>query len=84
MNIPMPPLRIQISKTADGKQDYLQILSSDQFSLNIVLISSEITVTDGRIPPSAARRSGKVICAHDRLNEDGICRACGADCRGIG
>ncbi len=23
-------------------------------------------------------------CAHDRLNEDGICRACGADCRGIG
>lgn len=22
-------------------------------------------------------------CPHDRLNEDGICRACGQDCRGI-
>lgn len=22
-------------------------------------------------------------CGHDRLNEDGICRACGADRRGI-
>lgn len=23
-------------------------------------------------------------CRHDRLNEDGYCRQCGADCRGIG
>ncbi len=23
-------------------------------------------------------------CKHERLNEDGYCRACGADCRGIG
>ncbi len=23
-------------------------------------------------------------CRHSRLNEDGICRSCGADCRGIG
>lgn len=23
-------------------------------------------------------------CNHDRLNEDGICRTCGKDCRGIG
>lgn len=23
-------------------------------------------------------------CSHDRLNEDGICRGCGRDCRGIG
>ena len=22
-------------------------------------------------------------CPHDRLNEDGMCRRCGADCRGI-
>lgn len=22
-------------------------------------------------------------CEHERLNEDGICRRCGADCRGI-
>ena|ERR1700683_3378328 len=24
------------------------------------------------------------MCPHDRLDEDGICRRCGADCRGIG
>lgn len=23
-------------------------------------------------------------CSHERLNEEGICRACGQDCRGIG
>ena len=23
-------------------------------------------------------------CDHERLNEEGACRACGADCRGIG
>lgn len=23
-------------------------------------------------------------CRHERLNEEGICRACGRDCRGIG
>ena len=26
--------------------------------------------------------NGKV-CRHDRLDEDGICRACGEDCRGV-
>lgn len=24
------------------------------------------------------------MCKHERLTEDGICRSCGADCRGIG
>jgi hypothetical protein len=24
-----------------------------------------------------------VRCSHDRLTEEGICRACGEDCRGI-
>lgn len=23
-------------------------------------------------------------CRHERLNEEGICRVCGSDCRGIG
>jgi len=47
----LPPLRIQVTKTADGKLDYLQITSSDQFSVNIVLIAEEITVEDCREPP---------------------------------
>lgn len=24
------------------------------------------------------------VCKHERLNEEGICRSCGADCRGVG
>jgi hypothetical protein len=35
----LPPLNIQVTKTADGARDYVQITSSDQFSVNIVLIS---------------------------------------------
>lgn len=53
----LPPLRIQVTKTADGKLDYLQITSSDQFSLNIVLIAEEITVEDCREPPKPQTKS---------------------------
>lgn len=47
--IPIPKLTIQISKTADGIHNYLQILSGDQFVLNIVLIAGEIVVDDKRL-----------------------------------
>jgi hypothetical protein len=30
------------------------------------------------------RRAESNLCPHERLNEDGICRRCGSDCRGIG
>jgi hypothetical protein len=26
----------------------------------------------------------QIVCAHERLDEDGICRQCGADKRGLG
>lgn len=42
------PLLVTINKTADGSSDYMQIISVDQFSLNIVLISPQITVNDVR------------------------------------
>lgn len=41
-------LTITISKTANGKSDYVQIMSKDQFSINIVLIAGKITVEDTR------------------------------------
>lgn len=41
-------LNVTISKTAQGDRDYLQIMSEDQFSVNIVLISEEIKVEDSR------------------------------------
>lgn len=48
VNISLPPLTITVSTTADGKHDYLQIVSEDQFSLNIVLIAQQITIRDAR------------------------------------
>ena len=42
------PLSITVTKTSDGQDDYVQITSADQFSVNIVLISSKITVKDAR------------------------------------
>ena len=40
-------LSIFISKTADGKQDYLQILTPDQLTVNIVLVG-KVTLEDLR------------------------------------
>ncbi len=41
-------LKISVSKTADGTKDYLQIMSDDMFSTNIVLIADKITINDAR------------------------------------
>lgn len=40
-------LNITITKTADGLQDYIQIMSDDCISINIVLVG-EIVVQDHR------------------------------------
>ena len=48
MNVTLPPFTITVTKTADGKSEYCQISSEDQFSLNIVLISGKITIQDAR------------------------------------
>ena len=40
-------LEVRIQKARDGR-DYLQIMSEDQVSINIVLISEKITVLDQR------------------------------------
>lgn len=39
---------ITISKTSNGKAEYLQVLSVDQFSLNLTAVASKITVKDMR------------------------------------
>lgn len=51
----LPVLTITVTKTANGQQDYVQIMSGDQFSLNIVLIANKITVEDRRLarPPES-------------------------------
>jgi len=39
---------VTVSKTANGKQDYMQIISEDQFNTNIVLIADIIEIKDVR------------------------------------
>ncbi len=41
-------LDVTITKTSTGKSDYIQIMSNDQVSVNIVLVAEEINVTDYR------------------------------------
>ncbi|KKK60045.1 hypothetical protein LCGC14_3028270 [marine sediment metagenome] len=43
-------LNVTITKTADGKQDYIQIMSDDIISVNIVLVADKIKVEDHRGP----------------------------------
>ncbi len=39
---------VTVTKTSDGSRDYVQIISSDQFTVNVVLIADEIEVRDKR------------------------------------
>lgn len=48
MNQAPKKLVISLSKTSDGQHEYLQILSTDQFSLNIVLIAEKFDIVDRR------------------------------------
>jgi len=41
-------LTITISKTSDGKRDYMQVTSDDYTSVNIVLLAEKIVVEDKR------------------------------------
>ena len=43
-------LNVTITKTADGKQDYIQIMSDDAISVNVVLVVDSIKVEDHRKP----------------------------------
>ena len=44
----MNKLNATISKTSNGKQDYLQVISEDMVSVNIVLIADKIEIKDHR------------------------------------
>ena len=41
-------LTIVLSKTANGQHDYVQIMSRDMITTNIVLVANEIVVEDKR------------------------------------
>jgi len=41
-------LNIQITKTSDGKQEYIQIMSADMVTVNVVLVADRIVMQDMR------------------------------------
>lgn len=41
-------LNVSITKTSDGKLDYIQIMSDDMIAINVVLVAEEIKVEDHR------------------------------------
>lgn len=45
----IPKLTVTITKTATGQHDYVQIMSGDNFTVNVVLIAGEIVVQDHRV-----------------------------------
>ena len=48
---PISDLRITITKTANGAHEYVQIMSGDNFTVNVVLIADRIEVIDSRPKP---------------------------------
>lgn len=50
--------KITLTKTADGLQDYVQIISEDQFSVNIVLLG-EFKLKDSRTVLLPAKRKNE-------------------------
>jgi len=49
-------IRVQISKTADGTGDYMQAMSEDGLSINVVLVAGEIVLRDDRPLPKKVKQ----------------------------
>ena len=45
-------LTITVSKTANGLKDYVQVMSGDAVSVNVVLIADRIKIIDSRSAPN--------------------------------
>jgi len=41
-------LKVLVSKTSHGDQDYLQIMSDDTVSVNVVLVAEKVEIEDAR------------------------------------
>lgn len=53
---PLQKLKITVTKTSNGQDEYVQIMSGDQFTVNVVLIASEIEIVDTRPQPKKVRK----------------------------
>jgi hypothetical protein len=44
-------LKVTVTKTSSGGQDYIQIMSDDMLSVNVVLVAEQIQIDDLRRKP---------------------------------
>ena len=49
-------LNVTVTKTADLKAEYIQIMSDDQMTVNVVVIANRITIADMRSAKPAKRK----------------------------
>jgi len=50
-------IKVIISKTAQGTSEFLQVMSDDLVSVNMMLVAQEITVNDVREKKRRAKRA---------------------------
>ena len=74
-------LRFAIFAALDKGIKPLEILSVATLAISVWQSATEAPATDPPASPNSGRTEQP--CEHVRLNEDGICRTCGADRRGI-
>jgi len=53
-------LNVTITKTADGRRDYIQIMSADQISVNIVFVADRINIQDHRVIKGKWKKGGRL------------------------
>lgn len=51
-------LKVTITKTSNGLCDYIQVMSEDMITVNVVLVAAQIEVVDMR-PERAVKRKAK-------------------------
>lgn len=49
-------IKITVTKTSDGMNEYVQLMSADQLSLNVIAIAQKIEILDAREIKPAPRR----------------------------
>lgn len=52
-------LRVTITPTADGQGEYIQVMSEDQLTVNVVLVAHRINLIDTRGAPPRRPRAGR-------------------------
>ncbi len=56
-------INVTVSKASDGRQDYIQLMSDDMISVNIVLVADDVVMQDARPRKPQASEAERVLDA---------------------